>query len=39
VTARFYLNMGLGDPKYVFSHGAAIVDEERAGILWIVESD
>ncbi|MDX1433134.1 MAG: hypothetical protein R3286_11870 [Gammaproteobacteria bacterium] len=36
---RYYVGMGLGDSRYVYLHGAVIVDRERAGILWVVESD
>ena len=36
---KHYVAMGLGDSTYVFQEGAAIVDFDRAGILWVVESD
>lgn len=36
---RYYTGMGLGDSKYAYLHGAAIVDQHRGGILWVVEGD
>lgn len=36
---RFYIGLGIGDRKYVFMYGVLIVADDRAGILWIVESD
>ena len=39
IERRYYAGIGLGDSEYVYLHGAAIVDQERAGILWVVESD
>ena len=36
---RFYIGLGIGDPRYVFMYGVLVVADERAGILWIVESD
>ena len=36
---RYYIEMGLVDPKYVFMHGVAIVSNDSAGLLWVVESD
>lgn len=36
---RFYIGLGIGDRKYVFQYGLLAVADDRAGILWIVESD
>ncbi|KAI9130354.1 hypothetical protein [Acaryochloris sp. CCMEE 5410] len=36
---RFYIGLGIGDRKYAFMYGVLIVADDRAGILWIVESD
>lgn len=36
---RYYMSMGLGDPAYVFLRGVAIVDNDKAGIISIVEGD
>jgi hypothetical protein len=36
---RYFIGMGLGDPRYVFQSGAAIVDATRAGYIGVVESD
>lgn len=36
---RFYAGMAFGDREYAFSRGVVILDEEHAGILWIVEDD
>lgn len=36
---RYFGHLGLGNPDYVFQHGIVIVDQARAGILWVVESD
>lgn len=36
---HYYTGMGFGDPEHVFLHGAVIIDNHKAGILWIVESD
>lgn len=36
---RYYVGMGLGDYKYAYLQGAAVVDETRAGVLWVVEND
>ena len=36
---RYFTGMGFGDREYVFLHGVAATDQEKAGILWTVESD
>ena len=36
---RFYAGLGLGDRRYVYLDGVLVVAANRAGILWIVESD
>lgn len=36
---KYYMGMGLGKPEYVFQQGIAIVDNKKAGIIWIVEND
>lgn len=38
-SARFFVGLGLGDSEYVFSEGAIVVDEARAGCLCVVEGD
>jgi hypothetical protein len=35
----YYLGMGFGDRKYVFSGGVVIVSSNTAGCLWVVEND
>jgi hypothetical protein len=35
----YYNGLGLGDPRYVYMRGAAIVDATRAGYLGVVEGD
>ena len=37
--ARFFLGVGLGDPKYVFQHGAVVADDHKAGCLCVIEND
>ena len=37
--ARFFLGVGLGDSKYVFQHGAVVVDDHKAGCLCVIEND
>lgn len=37
--ARFFTKLGLGDSNYVFQRGAVVVDEDKAGCLFVVESD
>lgn len=39
IPRHYYTNLGLGDPDNVFQYGAAIVNAEMAGILWISEND
>ena len=36
---RFYIGLGIGDRRYTFLHGALVVADKIAGLLWIVESD
>lgn len=36
---QYYVELGLGDRDNVYSRGVVILDRERAGILWVVESD
>ena len=36
---KYYTRLGLGDRRYVFQGGAAIVDATRAGFIGVVESD
>lgn len=38
-SARFFVGVGLGDSKYVFQHGAVVVDDHRASCLCVIESD
>ncbi len=35
----YYVGMGFGDQKYVFSGGIAIISCDVAGCLWVVEDD
>ncbi|XXX79864.1 hypothetical protein WMF30_13925 [Sorangium sp. So ce134] len=37
--ARFFCGVGFGDSNYVFSGGAVIVDDVKAGCLFIIEND
>jgi len=36
---RGYSGMVLGDPSYVFENGLLLLDDERAGLLLILEND
>lgn len=36
---KYFIGLGLGDRKYVFQSGAAIVDATRAGFIGVVEDD
>jgi hypothetical protein len=36
---KYFTGLGLGDRRYVFQSGAAIVDATRAGFIGVVESD
>lgn len=36
---RVYRGLGWGDPRHIFEGGVLLVDETRAGLLLIVESD
>ena len=36
---QYYVRLGIGNSEYVFQRGALVVDQQRAGILWIVEDD
>lgn len=35
----FYSGLGPGERNHVFQHGVAVVSKQRAGLLWVVESD
>jgi hypothetical protein len=35
----YYQQLGLGDTAYAYLHGVAVVSQEQAGVLWVVESD
>ncbi len=37
--ARFFTKLGLGDSNYVFQRGAVVVDQDKAGCLFVIESD
>ena len=34
-----YARLGLGNREYVFLQGIVVIDPQKAGILWVVESD
>lgn len=36
---RMFRGLGFGDPMYVFEHGIVLIDETKAGMLLIIESD
>jgi hypothetical protein len=36
---QYYVGLGIGNYDYVFQRGVLVVDQHRAGILWVVESD
>lgn len=38
-SARFFIGVGLGDPKYVFQQGVVVADGEKAGCLCVIEND
>jgi len=36
---RFFIGLGLGDSAYVYQQGVVVVDDEKAGCLYVVEND
>ena len=36
---RYYVGLDIHNDEYVFWYGILVVDSDKAGILWIVESD